>query len=946
MTGYTRQERDKSRPLSSKNGYNSDDEDVYFDKTPKNGDNNNNNTNNELTDYYSPTNGNSKGNQNSSSGMEDEDLAPSKTCLPRSSTEQYQQRSSLEVTTDGVQEADDDAYGPTHNNTSQQQQQQQEEEEETKTKKSHSPRTYRRLLLVSNLFFVLASILYLVMAVDDLDWAKQVESEDIPVDVLTADDDVTWSNFRMEQQQQQAEEEASNNNNNNRRLLRATPATLGSLGRRQLVVAGMYDDSFWAELPPDIQAHAETLGYSQESWDEGQFVYTEFLDWDELTKEQQRAAEGLGYDEELWDGTNSFETPTESTTLTTTAPVGALVMNAQEEGAIPTLPYEGQLWDDLPQPVQFSAQVLGFSQQRWDEGLPPRLLTEFNPDWDELTTKQQQAAAVLGYDASTWWYIKRDMETFQVPVEEVPITLEDEEPQQQEQQQQEQQASPDEEWYDYDWGELPDNVQQAYISLGWSEDAWDGGWSVETDTMDWASLSAQQQQAAIFLGYSEELWDGPDTTSTTTTATTETEASPVEVALEWDDYDWTELPPDVQASYMVLGYSEEIWDNGDSVFSDELSWEELSMDEQTAALTIGYTQEIWDGPTTAPPLDATTPDTDTMAPEAPATQETTESTAPDAEYYDSYWVDLPQDVRDAYTALGYTEQSWNEGDSVESEDSDWTELTPEQQKAATFLGYNQALWDNAPTSAILTSAYVSVDDDYIFKVSTRREEEVWVSRYMILYFSAALCFVLMGLIDWIRERKWFHIFMILAGLFGLISAMLVEKDRTASNACNLISVHFFFLEGLHIMWYHFQSRKRSKASSDEEMEHAQGATGRETSIMSGLWWIPPLVMSADVFFVLGAFLDVILSYFYFERSSDWNLALARVFGFSSLLWLASALMYLLSTLVVQFGWFPCCVGGDKMFIKRGVVIDQRQKELADMNYVSPLPTQESNISSF
>ena len=460
--------------------------------------------------------------------------------------------------------------------------------------------------------------------------------------------------------------------------------------------------------------------------------------------------------------------------------------------------------------------------------------------------------------------------------------------------------------------------------------------------MTWDELSPQQQQAALFLGYSEALWNGPTTTcATASTSTTQPEAAPAEVSLEWEDYDWSELPQDIQAAYMVLGYSQESWDNGLGVFSDDLSWDELSDDEKAAAITIGYTQAIWDGPATSPPAD-------TMTPETPATtgDEATED-APDAKYYDYYWADLPQDVQSAYAVLGYTEESWNNGESVDSEELDWDELSAEEQQALVYLGYNQELWDNTPSTAMSSSAYESVDDDYIFKVSTSREEEVWVSRYMILYFAAALSFVLMGLIDWIRERNWFHILMIMAGLFGLVSAMLLEKDRTASNACNLISVHFFFFEGLHIVWHRFESRKRLKSGNHEVSEEAaegQGSSTHETSIMSGLWWIPPLLIAADIFFVVGALLDVILSYFYFERSSEWNLAIARVFGFSSLLWLASALMYLLATLVVRFGWFPCCVGGDKLFIKRGVVIDQKQKELADMSYVSPLPTQQSGSS--
>ena len=644
-------------------------------------------------------------------------------------------------------------------------------------------------------------------------------------------------------------------------------------------------------------------------------------------------------------------------------------MNAQEpQGEFPDLRYDDTLWDDLPAPVQFAAQVLGYNQQRWNEKLPPRLVTESNPDWNDLTTKQQQAATVLGYTEETWWYLRRtngdgDPASFEGSAGEEPAAAAAQTTTTTTTTTQTTTAAPTMmaptlEWEAYDWQDLPETVQQAYTRLGWSEELWDNGLTSSTDDVEWSQLTAAQQQAALFLGYTEALWDGPatddddddDDTATTTTTTTTTTAV---VTLAWDDNDWEELPDNIQQAFAVLGYNQALWDAGDSPATEDLSWDELSISQQAAALEVGYTQELWDGPEEATGDAVVGEDsTSTSTTSTTTTDPTSEaSVSPAAQWYDSYWADLPPNIQAAFAALGYTQEIWDNELAAPTDDMEWTELSPDQQAAAVTLGYDQALWDNEPeTSAMASSAaYVSEDDDYVFLVSSARD--VWVSRYMILYFAAALCFVLVGWIDWYRERKAFHMFMILAGLFGLISSMLVEKDRTASTACNLVSVHFFFLEGLNLVWYRIRKRRRASKNDEENQveedleEEVEEGTGRSTSIMSGLWWISPLEITADSFFFVGAFMDVVLSYFYFDRSSDWSLSLARVFGFSTLLWLCSALIYTVVTLVLYYGWFPCCVGGDKLFLKRGITVDDRQKELRDMHFISPLPTQSMDTNA-
>jgi hypothetical protein len=96
--------------------------------------------------------------------------------------------------------------------------------------------------------------------------------------------------------------------------------------------------------------------------------------------------------------------------------------------------------------------------------------------------------------------------------------------------------------------------------------------------------------------------------------------------------------------------------------------------------------------------------------------------------------------------------------------------------------------------------------------------------------------------------------------------------------------------------------------------------------------VPTALVLADFCFVAGAVMDVVLSYFYFERSSEYNLTLARVFGFSTLLWLLSSLLYLLVTLALQ------CYSGEDSCRRKESPQAPLRKEVEDTTFNSPLPT--------
>jgi len=64
--------------------------------------------------------------------------------------------------------------------------------------------------------------------------------------------------------------------------------------------AELYENEYWADLPPEIQAAYGVLLYNETAWNTGIKSATYVMDWDELTPEMQDAALLIGYNEEVW----------------------------------------------------------------------------------------------------------------------------------------------------------------------------------------------------------------------------------------------------------------------------------------------------------------------------------------------------------------------------------------------------------------------------------------------------------------------------------------------------------------------------------------------------------------------------------------------------------------------------------------------------------------------
>ena len=296
---------------------------------------------------------------------------------------------------------------------------------------------------------------------------------------------------------------------------------------------------------------------------------------------------------------------------------------------------------------------------------------------------------------------------------------------------------------------------------------------------------------------------------------------------EW----WRELPPEIQGAFATLGWNETTWDEEIPPPSEDMDWDELSLEMQEAAELIGYTQTSWDD------------EEESMSSENIFYDNlnTTNAVVADAGYYEDYdWDELPQEVQAAARILGWDKELWDNDGTAFSDKLSWDQMSVELQEAAAILGYDQISWDSGGDTnleALLVASggsYVSNDDDYIFQVGSSKYD---ISEYQLLFFLASLCFVFLGIIDLLRQNAPFHLLMILAGVFGVASAVFIEENIHLSNSLDCVSVHLFAFEAVALL---FKNRMKEY---DEK-------------------WIRQAVLLADWQFFGGAVLDIVVSNHY------------------------------------------------------------------------------------
>jgi hypothetical protein len=199
-----------------------------------------------------------------------------------------------------------------------------------------------RLCLIrfgSKIFFVLGSILFLIVAIKEYQRVEQAglqSTGDIQNSAGEAagDDDVdpfigsNSHSFNVTALEGGAELSGSNKDERTGGALRRL---IGGSKRRRLQT-NWYTE-YWSDVPEDVRASAGLLGYDENKWDNEEEVFTDRMFWDELSTEQQNAAyDVFGYSKETWNDyverhisgnqqTIAEVTPLPATDVPTVAPV-------------------------------------------------------------------------------------------------------------------------------------------------------------------------------------------------------------------------------------------------------------------------------------------------------------------------------------------------------------------------------------------------------------------------------------------------------------------------------------------------------------------------------------------------------------------------------------------------------------------------------------------------
>lgn len=187
------------------------------------------------------------------------------------------------------------------------------------------------------------------------------------------------------------------------------------------------------------------------------------------------------------------------------------------------------------------------------------------------------------------------------------------------------------------------------------------------------------------------------------------------------------------------------------------------------------------------------------------------------------------------------------------------------------------------------------DDDYVFQAGSQ-----WVSRYTIVYFVAAMGFVITGLIDFIKWPSILAFIFILAGGFGVASAICTDVNPRLSNIFNSVSVHMFMIEAIGLLF------RRSFFGGVE------------------LW-----LRLSDSFFLIGSLMDVAISYT--AIFNVFNMTLAVLGIVAACLWVLTALIYIGTTYYIHNhdGGFEGALHGGKGSENTQVDGDSDEQENVD-----------------
>eukprot|EP00984_Skeletonema_dohrnii_P010709 scaffold4199_cov110-Skeletonema_dohrnii-CCMP3373.AAC.2 len=379
---------------------------------------------------------------------------------------------------------------------------------------------YDWMYFTSVALFLLGSILYLVLAVDDYKWAHTLLGLPMRLRVTSSpdspheDDDLVWMQYRLEERYQEYlstmttapavgvrrrmmmkrrslwEEDEDMKGVDKRRLVGSsdhatrTATTLEELRKLQQTPEELWYDLAWAELPEEIRAAWAVLGYTEEIWDlEIGVAFSDDYDWVELTPEMKEAASAIGFNEELWCEGGCDVVTADLTDVPSLSPseLPSLAPSTSPTTKSPTMA------PVTTQPPWFVAILAELSSSQ-----PTTTRLSISPSAEPTSMSPTSNSPSVEPSSSSPTISPSSKPTSQ-PVTTSP-TKEVAQP------------TPDEQYEDEWWRDLPPEIQAAYATLGYNEQMWDNGIEAESDDMYWNELTIEMQQAATTIGYSQESW--------------------------------------------------------------------------------------------------------------------------------------------------------------------------------------------------------------------------------------------------------------------------------------------------------------------------------------------------------------------------------------------------------------------------------------------------------
>jgi len=523
--------------------------------------------------------------------------------------------------------------------------------------------------------------------------------------------------------------------------------------------------------------------------------------------------------------------------------------------------FNNMFWADLPADIQLALMTLGHNRKSWNNAATSSI--EEQP-WSNLTAAQKDAAKIIGYTKAEWNDEQEEENKLWEATQEAYFATDGDD-----------RAQDDR----YEDDKAPDDDRRG----GRNDDKY------EDDKYEDEAPDDDRREDDRYEDEEDDRYEDKDD--------------------RYEDED-DQLPDDDKAA--TAG---EVFDWYKESANDHNYPEDVgtgvvaSRPTQAAQATVPPTTVP---PTTPPPATDATQDkpqyTIDGAP-IPETKQTQLTVAPeipkdvtspdDLMIWGEYdWEDLPDGVKEAFEILGYDEELWNTGGTAFTEDLYWADLTPPQQQQAGVLGYTQALWDQAEDEEYdITGGDQGddqqeegddqqdededdqydepQDDDQDPLVRLGYVEDDAESEAITLFF-AAFCFMVAGVMNWIRERQVFHMWMVQGGVFGVLAALTMGFSDFAFLLLQTVSAHCFLLQSI------FMLRLRKTIRPVEGLENFSRA----------LW-------GADILFCAGAFLQVVQVYcLHADSDAYYAVGLGYCEVLAAWCWFFTASIYTMNTLAL------------------------------------------------